>query len=104
MFPCWCRLPALGLLSAVAQFSLHSQSLASINQAGALLVPTARVAKSCSGAFRYAARVGNSDIVTISPVQLFAEDRRLAKTRYTARAMAGFGSERSPVLSSNTMC
>ena len=60
--------------------------------------------KSCSGAFRYAARVGNSDIVAISPVQLFAEDRKLAKTRYTGRAMSGFGTERSPVLSANTMC
>ena len=57
--------------------------------------------KSCSGAFRYAARVGNSDIVTVSPVQLFAEDRRIAKTRYTGRAMAGFGPEHSPVLAAN---
>jgi hypothetical protein len=60
--------------------------------------------KSCSGAFRYAARVGNSDIVTVSPVQLFADDRRLARTRYTSRAMAGFGAERSAVLAANTMC
>jgi hypothetical protein len=104
MFPRWCRLAGLTLLTVAAQFSLHSQSLASINQASALLVPATAAAKSCSGAFRYAARVGNSEIVTISPVQLFAEDRRLAKTRYTSRAMAGFGAERSPVLSSNTMC
>jgi hypothetical protein len=104
MFPRWCRLAGLTLLTAAANFSLHSQSLASINQAGALLIPTAAAAKSCSGAFRYAARVGNSDIIAVSPVQLFAEDRRLTKTRYTSRAMAGFGNERSPVLSSNTMC
>jgi|ERR1041385_4119833 hypothetical protein len=100
----WFRVPGFWFLAGATLFSLHSQSLASINQTGALLVPTATAAKSCSGAFRYAARVGNSDIVTISPVQLFAEDRRLTKTRYTSRAMAGFGSERSPVLSSNTMC
>jgi hypothetical protein len=104
MFPRWCRLAGLALLTVAAGFSLQSQSLASINQAGALLIPAAAAAKSCSGAFRYAARVGNSDIVTISAVQLFAEDRRLTKTRYTSRAMAGFGSDRSPVLSSNTMC
>jgi len=104
MFPRWCRLAGLTLLTAASHFSLQSQSLASINQAGALLIPTVAAAKSCSGAFRYAARVGNSDIVAISPMQLFAEDRRLAKTRYSSRAMAGFGNERSPVLSSNTMC
>ena len=104
MFPRWCRLAGLALLTAAAHFSLHSQSFASINQAGALLVPSAAAPRSCSGAFRYAARVGNSEIVTISAVQLFAEDRRLTKTRYTSRAMAGFGAERSPVLSSNTMC
>jgi hypothetical protein len=104
MFPRWCRLAGLTLLTAAANFSLHSQSFASINQAGALLIPTAAAGKSCSGAFRYAARDGNSDIVAISAVQLFAEDRRLSKTRYTSRAMAGLGTERSPVLSSNTMC
>jgi hypothetical protein len=85
-------------------FSLPSQGFAKINQAGALLVPTTLAAKSCSGAFRYAARLGNSDIVTLSPVQVFADDRRLSKTRYTGRAMSGFGAERSPVLSANTMC
>jgi hypothetical protein len=104
MFPRWCRLAGLALLTVAAHFSMHSQSLASINQVGALLIPTVAAAKSCSGAFRYAARVGNSDIVAISAVQLFAEDRRLTKTRYTSRAMAGLGNERSPVLSSNTMC
>jgi len=70
----------------------------------ALLVPVTAAPKSCSGAFRYAARVGNSDIVTVSAVQLFAEDRRLTRTRYTGRAMSGFDTERSPVLLANTMC
>ena len=92
------------LLTAAALISQPSESIASINQAGALLVPTAAAPKSCSGAFRYAARTGNSDIVTISPVQLFAEDRRLSRTRYTSRAMVGLGAERSPVISSSTMC
>ena len=100
----WCRSTVLPLCIAALAFSLPSQSLAKVNQAGALLVPLTAAPKSCSGAFRYAARVGNSDIVAISPLQMFAEDRKLAKTRYTGRAMSGFGTERSPVLSANTMC
>jgi hypothetical protein len=98
------RLAGLPLVAAVLVFFLPAQGFAKINQAGALLVPTIVAPKSCSGAFRYAARVGNSDIVTISAVQVFAEDRRLSKTRYSSRAMSGFGTERSPVLLANTMC
>jgi hypothetical protein len=101
MFPHWCRLPSLALLALIP---LQSQGLASINQAGALLTPVTLAAKSCSGAFRYAARVGNTDIVTISPARLFAEDRLRARTRYTSRAMVGLGAERSVVMASNTMC
>ena len=104
MTPRWFRSVGLSLAAAAFVFLLPTQGVAKINQAGALLVPTTAAPKTCSGAFRYAARVGNSDIVTISPVQVFAEDRRLSKTRYTGRAMAGFGAERSPVLSANTMC
>jgi hypothetical protein len=100
----WVRLARLPLVAATLLASLPSQGLAKVNQAGALLVPVTAAPKSCSGAFRYAARVGNSDIVTVSPVQLFADDRRLARTRYTGRAMAGFGAERSAVLAANTMC
>ena len=99
----WFRLAGLPLLAALATF-LPSPSFAKVNQAGALLVPVTAAPKSCSGAFRYAARVGNSDIVAVSPLQLFAEDRRLTRTRYTGRAMSGFGAERSPVLLANTMC
>jgi hypothetical protein len=104
MFPRWYRLSGLALLAAAALFSQVSQGFASINQAGALLVPVTTAPKSCSGAFRFAARTGNSDIVTISAGQLFAEDWRLSRTRYTSRAMVGLGSERSPLMSSNTMC
>jgi hypothetical protein len=104
MTPSWFRSAGLPLAAAAFVFSLPTQGFAKINQAGALLVPTTVAPKSCSGAFRYAARLGNSDIVTISPVQVFAEDRRLSKTRYTGRAMSGFGAERSPVLLANTMC
>jgi hypothetical protein len=97
-------LAGLPLVAAAFLVFPPSPGFAKINQAGALMVPVAASPKSCSGAFRYAARVGNSDIVSISPVQIFAADRRLAKTRYTGRAMAGFGPEHSPVLSANTMC
>ncbi len=45
-----------------------------------------------------------SDIVTVSPVQVFAEDRRLARTRYTSRAMVGLGADRSPLHVLNVMC
>ena len=100
----WVRLAGLPLVAATLLVFVPSAGFAKVNQAGALLVPVTAAPKSCSGAFRYAARVGNSDIVTVSPVQLFADDRRLAKTRYTGRAMWGLGTERSPVLAANTMC
>jgi hypothetical protein len=102
MFPS-CR-PGPLALSAVLLLSLTSPGAAKINEAAVVLTPVTAAAKSCSGAFRYAARVGNSDIVAISPVQVFAADRRQARTRYNARALAGLGTERSPVLSANTMC
>jgi hypothetical protein len=101
MFPRWCRVPCLAF---VAMIPLQSQGLANINEVGALLSPVTAVPRSCSGAFRYAARVGNTDIVIISPAHLFAEDRRLSRTRYTSRAMAGLGADRSVLMSSNTMC
>ena len=101
MFPRWCR---LCLLALVAMIPPQSEGLANIHEVGALLSPITVAPKSCSGAFRYAARTGNTDIVSISPVQIFAEDRRLARTRYTSRAMAGLGAERSALMSSNTMC
>lgn len=100
----WRRLTVLPLLAAALLLSPASQAFAKINQAGALLVPVTAKPKSCSGAFRYAARVGNSDIVEVSPVQAFAKDRRLARTRYTSRAMVGLGAERSPLHVLNVMC
>jgi hypothetical protein len=101
MFPRWCLLSGAAL---VALISLQSSGFASINEAGALLSPITLTPKSCSGAFRYAAREGNTDIVTISPARMFAEDHKLARTRYTSRAMVGLGAERSVLMSSNTMC
>jgi hypothetical protein len=101
MFPRWCALSCSALVELIL---LQSPGFASINAAGALLNPIVMTPKSCSGAFRFAAREGNTDIVRISPARVFAEDRRLARTRYTSRAMVGLGAERSVLMSSNTMC
>ena len=101
MFPRWCRVSFLALVVVIP---LQSESFASINQAGALLSPVIVVPKSCSGAFRYAAREGNTNIIIISPAHVFADDRRRDRTRYTSRAMAGLGPDRLALMSSNTMC
>ena len=101
MFPRWCGLLG-GALAAV--ISLQSEAFANINQAGALLTPVTLAPKSCSGAFRYAARMGNTDIVTVSPARIFSEDHRLSRTRYTSRAMIGLGADRLALMLSNTMC
>ena len=92
------------LLSAVILLSLNSPSQASINWAGTLLVPSTMIFKSCSGAFRFAARDGNEDIAPVSPIQAFAADRRFARTRYAGRAMAGLEPERSRLFVLTSMC
>jgi hypothetical protein len=99
---CWSkiRLP----VAALSVLFVTSPSLASINQAGTLLVPTSAPAKYCSGAFRYAARDGNSDVTPLSAVQVFANDRRFARTRYAERAMLGLSAERSRVHALTAMC
>jgi hypothetical protein len=91
-------------LAAAFLVSLGSQSLASINWVGTLMVPVTAAPKYCSGAFRYAARDGNDDIAPLSPVQAFANDRRFARTRYAARAMSGLETERSRLNALNAMC
>ena len=83
------------LAVAALLFSLTSPVTASINQAGAFMPPAAAISKSCSGAFRYAARTGNDDIVEVSPVQAFAKNRRLSRMRYAGRGM----SDAEPVVS-----
>jgi hypothetical protein len=83
-------------LAAAAVFFFSTAPVtASINQAGAFVPWAAPLAKSCSGAFRYAARAGNDDIVEVSPVQAFAKDRRLSRMRYAGRGM----SDAEPVVS-----
>ncbi len=62
---CWSKLSVLPL-AAVVLTSLTTSPSASINLAGALMVPTTIAPRYCSGAFRYAARVGNSDISPLS--------------------------------------
>ena len=89
---------------AAGLVSFASPSFASINQAGALMVPATAPSKYCSGAFRYAARDGNSDILPLGAGQAFANDRRFARTRYAARAMYGLEPGRSRVLALYAMC
>ena len=89
---------------AAGLLSLASPSFAGINHAGALMVPATAPSKYCSGAFRYAARDGNSDILPLGAGQAFANDRRFARTRYTALAMSGLDVERSRLHALTTMC
>ena len=101
----WLRL-TLGhwpLLAAAILFSLTSPGAASINQAGVLL-PAISIAKSCSGAFRYAARTGNDDIVEVSPVAAFAKDRRLSRMRYMGRRMSDAEPVASRLVVLTAMC
>ena len=104
MSPSRCFRLTGALLSAAILLSLNSQSHASINWAGTLLVPSTMIFKSCSGAFRFAARDGNEDIAPVSPIQAFAADRRFARTRYAGRAMAGLEPERSRLFVLTSMC
>ena len=97
------KLPGTTLLAMAATLALAAPSDASINQTGALMVPQTLAPKYCSGAFRYAARTGNSDISPLSPAQVFANDRRFTRTRANALAMSGFGGQ-SRLLALNTMC
>jgi hypothetical protein len=101
---CWSKSASRLPFAALLLVSLTSSGSASINLAGALMVPAAIAPKYCSGAFRYAARDGNSDIAPLSDAQVFANNRRFARTRYTERAMLGLGAERSPLHSLTVMC
>ena len=99
-----CTLICPPLAAAAGLFCLASPVSASINQAGAFAPPAAAILKSCSGAFRYAARTGNDDIVEISPVQAFARDRRLARMRYAGRGMSDAEPAVSRLIVLTTMC
>ena len=89
------------LLPAALLLCLTSPSLATVYGA-TTMISIVPAPKSCSGAFRYAARVGNSDIVEVSPVQAFARDRRLTRMRYTARGMYDAALVASPLVTA--MC
>ena len=100
----WSRMIGSPLLAAAVLLSLTAQGSARIDRAAAVMVAPASTPKSCSGAFRYAARVGNSDIVEVSPVQAFARDRRLSRIRYTARGMYNFEAGIAPLQLLTAMC
>jgi hypothetical protein len=90
------------LTAAAVLFS--SPVNASINQAGAFAPAATGLSKSCSGAFRYAARAGNDDIVEVSPVQAFAKDRRLSRMRYAGRGMSDAEPVVSRLIALTAMC
>src|SRR3954447_9101657 len=91
-------------LAAAILFFLTSPLSASIRQGGEAVPPPTVVSKSCSGAFRYAARTGNVDIVEVSPVQAFARDRRLSRMRYAGRGMRDAEPIASPLIVLTAMC
>ena len=66
--------------------------------------PAATTLKSCSGPFRYAARVGNDDIVEVSAVQAFANKRRLSRMRYAGRGMSDADPDASRLIVLTAMC
>jgi len=91
-------------LAAAILLALTSASFASVNLAGTLLNPTVSAQKRCSGAFRFAARDGNSEISPVSDAQAVANNRRFARTRTTERAMFGLEAERSRLHAMTLMC
>jgi hypothetical protein len=76
----------LSLLAATGVLVLTSPGFASVNLADPAM-PASYAPRYCSGAFRYAARLGNADIVALAPAQVFANDRRL--TRLLRRTRTG---------------
>jgi|GEM_PF-2744035 len=100
----FCKAVGLSLVAAAIQLSLTLFAAASTNLAGAFNVPAPSSSKYCSGAFRYAARTGNVDIVELSPVQIFAKDRRLSRMRYSARGMYNAEAGISPLHALTAMC
>ena len=91
-------------LVAALLISATSSSYASISIASTTLTPVMSAPKRCSGAFRFAARDGNSDIMPISVAQAVANDRRFAMTRYSERALFGLQAERSRLHAQTLMC
>jgi len=89
MSPRWAEVA--GFLIVASLLTPTAPALAKIDRAAAMLAPAPPPSKSCSGAFRYAARVGNTDIVEVSPVQAFARDRRISRFRYTRGSSSDAG-------------
>ena len=71
---------ALPLAAALILLSLTPPSFASIDRPNALTGTSLFAPKRCSGAFRYAARDGNDEILPLSTAQIVANERRLART------------------------
>ena len=97
-----CRASALALM--VAMTAAPGPAFAGIDPAGIGTAPATTSAKSCSGAFRYAAREGNDDIVVLSAAHVFARDHRLARARFAGRAVTAEGFETSRWHTLTAMC
>ena len=69
-----------------AVLACSAPALAGIDPGGTATFSVAS-SKSCSGAFRYAARIGNNDIVMLSAAQLFASDHRFVRARVAGRGI-----------------
>jgi hypothetical protein len=69
-----------------------------------MLTPTVSAPKRCSGAFRFAARDGNSEIMPISIAQAVANDRRIARKRFSEQSMVGLEADRSRLHAMTLMC
>ncbi len=97
------NIPSLSLTAALILFSCPSPSIASIYRPDTLMVSGVSTPKYCSGAFRYAARVGNDEIAPFSPAEAFAKDRHLARTHY-AGPPSGFETVAARLRSATAMC
>jgi hypothetical protein len=98
----WVRPVVLSLLAAAALLSLTAPGSATVNFGSGIVTSAAPAPRYCSGAFRYAARTGNTDIVALPPAQIFANDRRLS--RMLRRTRDDFVSGPSPLTARTAMC
>lgn len=89
MSPRWVE--GAAFLTAALLLTPATPAFATAGLTATTIAAAAMPTKSCSGAFRYAARVGNTDIVEVSYVQAVARDRRLSRNRYTRGSTSDAG-------------
>ena len=89
-------------LLAAASLAFLTPALAHVDLADPM--PAGYAKRYCSGAFRYAARLGNADIVALAPAQVFANDRRLTRMLRRMRAEDEAGSSIARLTAPTAMC